>query len=76
MRTPEDDLIMKEAAKIRIPLGPEPTHKKLIELLRKTDEELNLEEQKRKRNYPLFLGLGKKKELGTASVRPVKTSYP
>lgn len=52
-----DAMLRKETTKITLPPGPEPTHKKLIELLRQTDEELICEEQKSKRNYPVVWGL-------------------
>ena len=52
-----DALLRKATIKITLPLGPEPKHKKLIELLRQTDEELASEEQKSKRNHPVVWGL-------------------
>jgi hypothetical protein len=52
-----DAMLQKETTKIILPPGPEPTRKKLIELLRQTDEELASEEQKSKRNYPVVWGL-------------------
>jgi hypothetical protein len=52
-----DALLRKATIKIILPPGPEPKHKKLIELLRQTDGELATEEQKIKRNYPVVWGL-------------------
>ena len=52
-----DALLRKATIKIILPPGPEPKHKKLIELLKQTDEELASEEQKSKRNYPVVWGL-------------------
>jgi hypothetical protein len=55
-------IIQKETARIRLPEGPEPIYRKLITLLKETDEALVAEERKMKRNYPLLWGLEERRK--------------
>ena len=50
-------IIKREAAKVHLPDGDEPKHKKLISRLKQTDDEILVEERKRRRNRPLLWGL-------------------
>jgi len=53
----KSSMTQREISKVKLPPGPESTTKKLIEMLKRTDEELLSEQRKRKRNYPLVWGL-------------------
>jgi hypothetical protein len=55
-------IIQKETARIRLPEGPAPIYKKLIALLKGTDEALLVEERRMKRNYPLLWGLNDRRK--------------
>jgi len=53
----DEIIIQQETAKVHMPKGPEPTHKKLIKLLKQTDEALISEEKRRCRRRSIIWGL-------------------
>jgi 5-methylcytosine-specific restriction endonuclease McrA len=55
-------MVRREFAKIKTPSGPEPTHKKLIQLLKQTDEALVIEEKKRRPNSSVIWGLKERRK--------------
>lgn len=55
-------IIQKETARIRLPEGRQPIYRKLIALLKETDEALLAEERRMKNNYPLLWGLKERRK--------------